>query len=183
MNNEDWKIVNEIQKGNLKTFEVLFKKLYARLCNYANKFIHNLDVSEEIVQELFYTLWAKRDKLNINISLKSYLYRAVYNGCLQYLNHRTIEIKYENYSKKQYKVNNKDASEGIRLQELNEIISKTLNSLPERCRNIFHLNRFEGLKYREIAEKLSLSVKTIEADMSKALKLLRKNLKDYTEVS
>lgn len=183
MNKADRKIVNEIKKGNLKTFEILFKKMYARLCNYANKYVHNLDIAEEIVQELFYILWAKRDKLNINISFRSYLYRAVYNGCLQYLNHRNIEIKYEDYWKKQPKVNDKDASEAIRVQELHEIINNTLDSLPERCRRVFHLNRFEGLKYREIAEKLSLSVKTIEADMSKALKLLRKNLKDYVEFS
>ena len=66
MNKEDQKIVREIREGNLKTFEVLFKKLYARLCNYANKYVHSMDVSEEVVQELFCTLWAKREKLNIN---------------------------------------------------------------------------------------------------------------------
>ncbi len=182
MNEEDQKTVKEIRKGDLKTFEVLFKKLYARLCNYANNYVHDMDVSEEVVQELFYKLWEKRGKLNINVSLKSYMYRAVYNGCLQYLNHRTIEMRYEEYRKKQHKVYDSDASEEIRTRELNEIINDTLNSLPERCRTIFDLNRNEGLKYREIAEKLSLSVKTIEANISKALKLLRKNLKEYTEV-
>lgn len=182
MNSEDLKIVKEIKKGNLKTFEMLFKKLYTRLCNYANKYVHNIDVAEEIVQELFYKLWAKREKLEINISLKSYLYRAVYNGSLQYLNHRNIELRYEDYRKREHKVNNTDASEEVRTQELYEIINKTLNSLPERCRKIFHLNRYEGLKYWEIAEKLSLSVKTIEANISRALKLLRKNLKEYNEV-
>lgn len=182
MTREDRKIVKEIKKGNLKTFEMLFKKLYTSLCNYANKYVHNLDVSEEIVQELFYKLWAKREKLDINVSLKSYLYRAVYNGCLQYHNHRTIELRYEDYRKNHHNVNETDASEAMRTQELYEVINNTLNSLPERCRKIFHLNRYEGLKYWEIAEKLSLSVKTIEANISKALKLLRKNLKQYNEV-
>ena len=109
------------------------------------------------------------------------LYRSVYNGCLQYLNHRTIEIKYEDYYRKQDKEYNDDALEALKMQELNEIINNTLDSMPERCRKIFLLNRFEGLKYREIAEKLSLSVKTIEANMGKALKLFRRNLKNYVE--
>ena len=175
----DQKIIDEIKRGNLKTFELLFKKLYAGLCNYANKYINDLDVSEEIVQELFYKLWEKRNTLNINVSLKSYLYRSVYNGCLQYLNHKTVELKYENYSKNQNNDYVRDASDHVKLQELYEIINKTLDALPERCSKIFKLNRFEGLRYWEIAEKLSLSIKTIEANMGRALKLFRKNLKEY----
>ena len=181
MKNSDRKIFNEIKKGNIVTFEKLFRKYYAGLCNYANKYLKDLDKAEEVVQELFYKLWEKRNKLDINVSLKSYLYRAVYNGCLQYLNHRAIEIKYENYYKKQNKEYDRDASEAMNMQELNEIINETLNSLPERCRNIFLLNRHDGLKYREIAKKLDLSIKTVEANMGKALKLLRKNLKNYVE--
>jgi RNA polymerase sigma-70 factor (ECF subfamily) len=182
MKNSDRKIFNEIKKGNLKTFERLFKKYYSSLCNYATKYLKDLNKAEEVVQELFYRLWEKRNKLDINVSLKSYLYRAVYNGCLQYLNHRAIEIRYENYYKKQPREYDKDASEAINMQELNQVIDKTLNSLPERCRNIFLLNRQDGLKYREIAEKMDLSVKTVEANMGKALKLLRKNLKNYVHV-
>jgi RNA polymerase sigma-70 factor (ECF subfamily) len=182
MKNSDRKIFNEIKKGNLKTFERLFKKYYSSLCNYATKYLKDLNKAEEVVQELFYRLWEKRNKLDINVSLKSYLYRAVYNGCLQYLNHRAIEIRYEDYYKKQPKEYDKDASEAINMQELNQVIDKTLNSLPERCRNIFLLNRQDGLKYREIAEKMDLSVKTVEANMGKALKLLRKNLKNYVHV-
>jgi len=181
MKSRNWKIFEEIREGNLITFENVFRKYYAPLCIYASKYIKDLDVAEEVVQELFYKLWEKRDKLNINVSLKSYLYRSVYNGCLQYLNHRTIEIKYEDYYRKHNKEYNNDASESVRMQELNDIINNTINSLPERCRKIFLLNRYEGLKYREIAEKLSLSVKTIEANMGKALKLLRRNLKNYVE--
>ena len=181
MEKPDRNIFKEIKKGNLVTFEKLFRKYYAGLCNYANKYLKDLDRAEEVVQELFYKLWEKRNKLDINVSLKSYMYRAVYNGCLQYLNHRAIEIKYENYYKKQTKGYDRDASEAMNMQELNEIINETLNSLPERCRNIFLLNRQDGLKYREIAKKLDLSIKTVEANMGKALKLLRKNLKNYVE--
>lgn len=181
MKKPDRKIFNEIKKGNLAAFEKLFRKHYAGLCNYANKYLKDINKAEEVVQELFYRLWEKRNKLDINVSLKSYLYRAVYNGCLQYLNHRAIEIKYENYYKKQTKEYDSDASEAIYMQELNQIIDETLSSLPERCRNIFLLNRQEGLKYREIAKKLDLSIKTVEANMGKALKLLRKNLKNYVQ--
>ncbi len=181
MKKTDRKIFYEIKKGNLVTFEKLFRKYYANLCNYAGKYLKDINKAEEVVQELFFKLWEKRDILDINVSLKSYLYRAVYNGCLQYLNHRAIEIKYENYYRKQDKVFDTDASEYINMQEINEIIDETLNSLPERCRNIFLLNRYDGLKYREIAKKLDLSIKTVEANMGKALKLFRKNLKNYVE--
>lgn len=78
---------------------------------------------------------------------------------------------------------NMDASEPVQMSELNEIISKTLDALPPRCSRIFRLNRFEGLRYKEIAQKLSLSVKTVEANMGKALKLFRENLKDYVEAT
>ncbi len=181
MKKTDRKIFYEIKKGNLVTFEKLFRKYYTGLCNYAGKYLKDINKAEEVVQELFFKLWEKRDILDINVSLKSYLYRAVYNGCLQYLNHRAIEIKYENYYRKQDEVFDTDASEYINMQEINEIINETLNSLPERCRNIFLLNRYDGLKYREIAKKLDLSIKTVEANIGKALKLFRKNLKNYVE--
>lgn len=173
----------KINRGDLSTFEQVFRTLYPELCAYANRFLKDMDFAEESVQDVFYHLWEKRGKLIVETSLTSYLYRAVRNKCLQSIEHRAVELKYEQYFMQQKDYDNMDASEPVQMSELNEIISKTLDALPPRCSRIFRLNRFEGLRYKEIAQKLSLSVKTVEANMGKALKLFRENLKDYVEAT
>jgi len=175
-------IVNKIKQGNIRVFEKVFRELYSPLCGYANKIINDHDKAEEIVQEIFYNIWKKKEELTINISLKSYLYKSVKNGCLQIAQHQLVKDKY-----KQFVINsdsNKQPSPETELEvkEINMAIDQTLDALPERCKEIFYMNRFEGLKYREIAEKLSVSQKTVEANISKALKHLRKNLEQYTDV-
>ncbi|MBN2348058.1 MAG: sigma-70 family RNA polymerase sigma factor, partial [Bacteroidales bacterium] len=94
-----------------------------------------------------------------------------------------VNYRYVDYIKNSRKDIGSDASELVRTKEIQEIIDKTLNELPERTSKIFKLNRFEGLKYKEIAEQLSVSIKTVEANMGKALKLFRNNLKEYVEAS
>ncbi len=175
--------IHKINKGDLATFEQVFRALYPELCAYANRFLKDLDFAEESVQDVFYNLWEKRGKLAVETSLTSYLYRAVKNKCLQSIEHRAVELKYEQYFKRQKDYDDVDASGPVQISELNEIIKKTLDELPPRCSSIFRLNRFEGLRYKEIAQKLSLSVKTVEANMGKALKLFRENLKDYVEAT
>ena len=170
-------IANKIKEGNIKAFEQLFRDLYVPLCAYANKFVDDKDKSEELVQETFYNLWKNRGNLNIRISLKSYLYKSVQNSCLLTIQHEKVKEKYRLH------ILNSGNTEGektpdklLEEKELNKSIQETMDKLPERCREIFYLNRYEGLKYREIAEKLSISQKTVEANISKALKLLRKNI-------
>lgn len=176
-------LLEKINKGDVKAFEVIFKKYYQMLCNFSCKYLHDMDKAEEIVQDLFCNLWDKKGELNIHSSLKSYLFRSAFNNSINYLKHRGIEGKYEKYIKESSQDFSFDPSDEIKALEMNEIIEGTLNSLPERIRIVFQLNRFEGLKYHEIAEKLSLSVKTIEANMTKALKLLRHNLREYLETT
>ena len=171
-----------IKQDDLLEFEKLFKLFYSPLCHYAYRFLKDMDLAEEIVQEFFYNYWKNRHTMNIQISIKSYMFRAVRNNSLKYLEHVRVVKKYE----QNYKDSN-DADAGfetneLETRELNEIIEATLNELPERCRQIFRLSRFEGLKYSEIAEKLSISIKTVEANMGKALQLFRKNLKHYDEL-
>lgn len=178
----DKKTIEKIQKGDLKTYEKLFRDYYQILCNYSNRFVQDIDEAEEIVQELFYVLWKNRKTLNITVSLNSYLYKSVYNRSLQYLQHKKVERKYETYAKSQTLNYNPDPSEAVRAGELANIIQNTMKSLPDRCRTIFNMSRYEGLKYHEIADKLSISVKTVEANMSKALKMFRVTLKDYAGV-
>jgi len=171
--------LKRIQSGDLKEFEKLFKELYSPLCSFASKILLDKDKAEEIVQDIFYGIWKNKEKLDIRISFKSYLYRAVQNNCLQVIQHHQVEDKY-----KQHVVNNVeefqiDPMQEMELEEMNLVIEQTLESLPERCRQIFSMSRFEGLKYKDIAQQLDISIKTVEANMGKALQAFRQNLKQY----
>jgi RNA polymerase sigma-70 factor (ECF subfamily) len=168
---------------NLQSFESLFRQYYQMLCSYAYRFVNDSDTAEEIVQDLFYKLWEKREELQINSSVKSYLFSAVHNRCLKYIEHRNVENKYRDYYLLRESEIDSEPQHGSEVHEMQEIIDSTLDSLPDRCSRIFRLNRFDGLKYQEIAQKLSISVKTVEANMGKALKMLRKNLKNYVEIA
>ena len=174
-------IVNKIKQGDIRVFEKVFRDLYAPLCGYANKIIHDKDKAEELVQEVFYIIWKKRERLMISVSLKSYLYKSVQNSCLQLSQHEVVKDKYRQYIINGEHNNILNPEKELEVQEINRAIDKTLDNLPERCKKIFQMNRFEGLKYREIAEKLSISQKTVEANISKALHHLRKNLKQYVD--
>lgn len=169
--------------ADLSSFETLFRQYYQMLCTYAYRFVNDTDTAEEIVQELFYKIWEKRAELQINVSIKSYLFSAVHNRCLKFIEHKNVEARYKNYYLQHESEIDTENHTHSNVRELEVIIDQTLDLLPERCSRIFRLNRFEGLKYHEIAMKLSISIKTVEANMGKALKMLRKNLKDYVEIA
>ncbi len=175
--------LKRIQKGDLKEFERLFRELYSPLCLYANKYLQDRDKAEEVVQDIFYGIWKNRERLDIKVSFKSYLYRAVQNNCLQLIQHHAVEDKYKQYVKNEISHFQLDPVKEMELQEMNKVVEETLESLPERCKEIFSMSRFEGLKYREIAEKLQISTKTVEANMGKALQAFRKSLKQYVGVN
>ncbi|MBE9467879.1 MAG: RNA polymerase sigma-70 factor [Bacteroidetes bacterium] len=177
----DKQIFKKIKKGDIKAFELFFKQNYKVLCNYAFHYLKNAQDAEEVVQDIFFIIWKNRKELNIK-SIKSYLFQSVKNNCLQQIRHKSLNDKYKSFVKHSYKENSEQADKIINAKEMNEIIEKTLNSLPERCKQIFKLSRYEGLKYREIAKKLSISIKTVEANMGKALMHFRNNLKAYIEV-
>ena len=162
-------------------FERAFKEHFKALHAYAYTIIRDEDNAEEIVQNVFFKLWEKKEQIEEITSLKAYLYRAVYNDSLNLLKHTKVRAAYETYVKS-------GAGEGgtaidtLSTKELQAKIDKALNELPEQCRTIFQMSRFEELKYREIAEQLNLSVKTVENQMGKALKVLREKLADCLPV-
>ena len=179
MNTNETDIARKIQKGDFKAFEMLFREYYPVLKCFALKYVTNEEVSEELVQEIFYNIWAKHSSFNVTTSVKGYLFKTTHNSCLQYFKRKKLESKYQEHVLSQPPGFYNDPSEELKVKELNTIIDNTLQSLPERCRKIFRLSKFDGLKYHEIAEKLSISIKTVEANMGKALKQLRFTLKDY----
>jgi len=172
----DRDIIKRIRKGNIEQFESLFRSSYTSLVNYAKTILKDTDTAEEIVQDLFYILWRDRKKLNITTSLKGYLFRAVYNKSMHHIEHRKIVYKHAIETKTSTSINPDDPSEMLKYKELKEKIAVIMAKLPERCARIFYMSRFEGLKYAEIADELSISIKTVEANMGKALKKFRNEL-------
>lgn len=171
-------IFAQLQQGNEAAFDFLFQQYYAGLCVFASKYTHDTDVSEELVQSVFCKIWDDRQKINIATSLKSYLFTSVRNRCLDFIKHQGIRLKVHQSIIEQYE-SLPDNADFYVVAELAEQIEKALELLPSNIRIIFELNRFDGLTYKEIAERLNISPKTVEANMSKALKFLREELKDY----
>ncbi len=160
-------------------FEEMFKLHFPSLVYFARKYLKDLDSSKEVVHKVFITIWENRETFDFEKPSKSYLFTAVYNRCM---NHIRDNIKFstdDSLNRTELIQLEPDSSEIIEAAELESHIWKTINSLPVKCREIFILNRFEGKKYSEIADFLGISVKTVESQMSKALTILRDNLKDY----
>lgn len=174
----DNEITRRIRQGDKGQFESLFRSSYVSLVRYAKTIIKDHDTAEEIVQDLFVRLWQERQKINIESSLNGYLFRAVHNRCLHWLSHTRVVERHAQEMAEQEMEKSESPVEIIQYNELQLKIAKVIERLPERCGRIFCMNRFEGLKYSEIAEKLSVSVKTVEANMGRALKEFRKALKE-----
>lgn len=174
----DSEIIRRIRQGDKGQFESLFRTSYVSLVRYAKTIIRDHDTAEEIVQDLFFRLWQDREKLQIESSLNGYLFRAVHNRCLHWIEHNRVVERHAHEALYSQPGEGENPSEIIQYKELQSKIAGIIARLPERCGRIFCMNRFEGLKYAEIAEKLSVSVKTVEANMGKALKEFRKALKE-----
>jgi len=172
----DSEIVRRIRQGDIKQFETLFRSSYASLVKYAGALIKDRDTAEEIVQDLFFRIWKEREKLKIESSLNGYLFRAVHNRCLHHIEHLKVVERHAKEMSFSPVQESENPAEVLHYKELQARIAEILERLPERCGRIFCMNRFEGMKYSEIAEKLSVSVKTVEANMGKALKEFRKAL-------
>lgn len=168
-------LYDDIRNGDEVAFNKAFDLYYSRLCFFADKILHDFDLSRSIAQQVFVDLWIKRDKLMVT-SLQSYLYHSVQNSALDILKRKKVESRYLATLDKTEPEEMKDLMEEA---ELADRINKAIQKLPEKCREIFLLCRFEELKYAEIAEKLNISVKTVEMQISIAMKKLRKELSDY----
>lgn len=159
-------------------FEALFRQHYSVLCSYANKFIDDIDASEEIVQDLFCNLWNNREKLEIS-SIKSYLFRAVRNSCFNLIKHINIREEYKTFNESEIKLDEDKIDDNIDASELEVKIRETIELMPPERKKVFIMSRFEGLKYKEIAERQNISIKTVENQMGKAIKFLKEQLSDY----
>jgi len=174
---EEQTIFEELKKGSGQAFEQLFKRYYQALCSYATQLLQDHDVAEEIVQDFFVKFWEKRNSITIETSLKNYLFRSVKNLSLNRIKHEKIKIQHAQHVIAEAEFTDHD--DQFLEVDLRKDIEESIAALPEKRREIFRLSREEGLKYREIAEKLNLSVKTVETQMGLAIKSLREKLKKY----
>jgi len=172
-------IISKIRNGDEQAFEWLFRRYYEKLCQWAYHYLRDLDSSEEIVQDLYYNLWRNRASLEFHVSVKSYLYKAVSNNCKMLIRKKGRHSAIVTELASQNKGSVSEPEELLEVKEIREVVNRTLDELPEKPALIFRMSRYEGLKYREIAEKLSISIKTVEANMGKALRIFRKNLQEY----
>lgn len=158
---------------------MFFRAHYQPLCNYAYTFLQDRDESEEIVQSVFMNFWEKRQAIEIKVSPKSYLYTMVRNACLNVIKHEKIKQRHAGEEIATAERVHEGVAQHVISYELEDRIRQAIEVLPEQCRLIFKLSRFEELKYSEIAEQLDISIKTVENQMGKALKIMREQLKEY----
>ena len=171
-------LFEEMKRGKEYAFDFFFNYYYSGLCVYAQKVI--LLREEEVknlVQDVFLKFWHDREKLTIHTSVRSYLFVSVKNRCFDFIKKSNKEQKFQELTDKDDIEDN--TFDSYVLSELEALFNESLKKLPERCREIFELSRFQGLKNGEIAAKLNLSEKTVENQMTKALRILRTELRDY----
>jgi len=177
---DDKSLAQEVTKGNEKAFETIFNKYYRSLCLFSRQFLNDDELAEETVQDLFVKMWEKRFSLSIDTSLEHYLFRAVRNLCINQIQHNKIRDRYAEEILKNTETGI-NAEDYFLEPDLKNKIEEAIGLLPPKRKEIFRLSREEGLKYKEIAGQLNISVKTVEAQMGLALKFLREELKDYDE--
>ncbi|MCC9065344.1 RNA polymerase sigma-70 factor [Flavobacterium piscisymbiosum] len=171
--------INFIRNGNEAAFEKIFKMYFKNLHAFAYTFMKDTDIAEEIVQNVFFRIWEKKDQLQIDDSLKAYLYRSVHNESLNHIKHLKVKNSFQLQYSDHMESSDPDASSNMMASELENDIQKAINELPQQCRTIFQMSRFEQLKYQQIADQLNISIKTVENQMGKALRVLRTKLVEY----
>ncbi|MCW9095874.1 MAG: RNA polymerase sigma-70 factor [Ignavibacteriaceae bacterium] len=168
-------LVEKIITGNHNAFEILFKTYSQKLIYFSRRYVRDKQIAENIIQDVFLTIWQNKKNLDPTKNIQSYLFTAVKNESLKQLRHLNVENQQrENVSR--LSIVELTPDETIDQKELREELNKAINDLPDKCREIFAMSRFDQLKYSEIADILGISVKTVETQMGRALKKLREQL-------
>jgi len=178
----DNQLFESLKAGDITAFEMLFRTFYQPLCNYAFTFVQDHDDAEEIVQSTFLMVWEKKEVLEIRTGVKPYLYAMVRNACLNVIKHEKVKQQHAAVEMVMGERSVESVTRTVMASELEEKIYRAMEALPEQCRLVFKLSRFEELKYAEIATQLNISIKTVENHMGKALKIMREQLKDYLPI-
>lgn len=177
MATNDSYLFEEIKSGNKPAFDKLFRMYYQDLCRFAMFNSCSPEDAEEIVQDLFFKIWQNKNSISLTSSIKSYLFSATKNSVINKFKHEKVKSKYvESHHDDNYEL---DSSELMEQQQSADKIQAVINKLPEKRRQVFTMSKIDGYKYKEIAKKLDISIKTVENQMGEALKFLRENLSGY----
>lgn len=162
--------------GNSVAIEIWYELYFQDLCTYSLKYVTIKEIAEEVVSEVFFKIWKNRKTITFNYSVRSYLYAAVRNQCVDYLRKNKNLKSFSNQISLDIVSSHVTPEEEYAYYELIKKINIAVESLPPRCKNVFRLSRDKGLKYKEIARMQNISIKTVEVQMGKALKYLRSQL-------
>lgn len=171
-------LVKRIHEGDREAFKTLFETYYTSLCTFANSFLNDIDTSEDLVQDLFFHLWETKELIPPDASIRPYLFKSVQNRCFNLLKHYKIREKHREDVLNEFDENIAD-NEYVEDMFLKEKLFQAIEKLPTERKKVFLMNRFEEMKYKEIAEKLNISVKTVENQIGKAMQFLREELKGH----
>lgn len=176
---DDKYLIEKLKIQDKIVFDFIFNFYYSGLCVFAKKYLGNIESAEDIVQDFFVNLWLKAPKLEIEISLKSYLFSSVKNRCLDFQKHNLVKERFKVTIQSQGEPAEEENYDKFIESELREAIEKSLEKLPSRCKEIFLLSRFNGRSNQEIADSLGISKRTVELQISNALKILRIEMQQY----
>lgn len=176
----DGELVRRIRAGDERALEEVFRSHYGGMCSFVRRFVHAPDVAEELVQDVFFKLWAKRDSLSEIDALRTYLFRAARNTALNYLRRKKLENAWEEREAARGEPTTSLATDDdASADEVSRAVNAAVAKLAPRCREVFVMSREAGLTYAEIASSLHISIKTVETQMGRALKSLRLSLARY----
>jgi len=167
---------------DIASYESLFKRYYSELCGFANNYLQDIEAAEEIVQAFFVKYWEKRAQYSEVQFKKAYFYTSIKNACLNQLKHIEVREEYKIHNQREMEAEKYSVADELDATELSEKIRQSIENLPEKRREIFIMSRYDGLRYKEIADKLKISLKTVENQMGSALKHLRLDLVDYLTI-
>ena len=172
-------LLDEIKQGDEKAFEKLYNTYWQSLLNAAIHRLGSQEIACEIIQDVFASLWQRRQELRITTSFSAYLHTALKYKVLDYIRSQRVRDRYVSEIKRVAVPFHNVTAETIAYRETNNVLHKKISQLPEKCRLIFNLSRFEHLSTREIADRLQISPKTVENQIGKALRLLRLSMKEF----
>jgi len=162
---------------DIKEYKSLFNSFYLLLVQFAMTFIQSVQIAEDIVQDVFIYLWEKRAQITIHTSMKSYLYSATKNACINYIKSKHFQQESKHVEIPEYLPENIWANTRLEEEEVRQQIENAINDLPEKCRIIYSMCKHQDMSYKDVAETLEISIKTVENQMSIALRRLRENLR------
>lgn len=168
-----------LREGDTSSFSLLFNQYYSGLVVYANQFLNTIENAEDVVNDIFASLWEMRQTLDPELYIKGYLFNAVRNRCLNFIEHLRVQTEYQKQILERGDIGGAFTWEYFVESELSDIIEKALEKLPPQRKKVFMMNRFENKTASQIAVELEISPRTVEKHIEKALQSLRADLKDY----